>query len=72
MRVHKKDTLFIPEKSVIDSGPNEKSEYETLFSDLKNHLVFKISVVTELPTRLVYIDILKYMEQAEQELNLLK
>ncbi len=50
----------------------ENIDYKTIFENIKNFLVFKISVTHNLNDRLAYLDILDYMGRIQLEAKELK
>ncbi len=67
MRVHQKKTSLMPENLnnviLFDSQTGYKKNYE----NIKNYIVFKISITTNPNSRLAYLDVLDYMEHAQLE-----
>lgn len=70
MRVHKK-TTGIRLKKTMYSSP-EETNFEIIYENVKNYLVFKISITRDIKDRMVYMDILDYMERVQLEANKIK
>lgn len=41
----------------------QMTDYKRIYEDIKNYVVFKISITTNLNDRLAYLDVLDYMEK---------
>lgn len=67
MRVYQKNTSFKlkSQNKMVAGGDN--INYEQLYENVKNYLVFKISIITDLKERLAYLDIKEYMDQIQLE-----
>jgi hypothetical protein len=63
LRVHQKKASLIPEDLnnaiIFDTQP----DYKRIYEDIKNYIVFKISITTNLNNRLAYLDVLDYLEK---------
>lgn len=71
MRVHKKQFQIKEEKS-NNNMTFDNIDYEIIYENIKNYLVFKISVTTNLNDRLAYLDILDYMGRIQSEAGKIK
>ena len=64
MRVHQKKSSLMPDDLnnaiVFDT---QMTDYKRIYEDIKNYVVFKISITTNLNDRLAYLDVLDYMEK---------
>lgn len=67
MRVHKKSSGSEP-VPVVKFTPNSQA-YEVIYENVKEYLVFKISITKDLTERKIYLDILNYMERIQLELK---
>lgn len=66
MRLYRKNPMII-EKMCREDFANNEVDYKTIYEDVKNYLVFRISVTTDLTERLVYLDVLEYMRRIQLE-----
>ncbi|HOJ78541.1 MAG TPA: hypothetical protein PLZ08_10825 [Bacillota bacterium] len=71
MRVHRKEPSF-KLKRFNTQISSEKPDYELIYENIKNYLAFKISVTLNAQERLVYMDILDYMERTQVEASKVK
>lgn len=71
MRVYKKIS-FAKNKNINSDILSEEFDFKTIYENVKNYLVFRISVTTKLDERLIYLDVLDYMGRLQLELNKLK
>jgi hypothetical protein len=67
LRVHKKSALFMPEKINNAVLSDDQTDYKIIFENIKNYVVFKISITTDLKERMAYLDVLDYMERIQLE-----
>lgn len=51
---------------------NDNVNYQQLYENVINYLVFKISIISDLKERLTYLDVKEYMEQIQLEAKRLK
>lgn len=72
MRVYKKNTSLKMKSSEKIAIVSDNINYEQLYENVKNYLVFKISVITDLKERLIYLDLKEYMEQIQLEAKKLR
>lgn len=66
MRLYRKNPMIIKEPRREEFVENEV-DYKTIYEDVKNYLVFRISVTTDLTERLAYLDVLDYMRRIQLE-----
>lgn len=71
MRVYKKIS-FAKIENINGDILSEEIDFKTIYENVKNYLVFRISVTTKLNERLIYLDILDYMRRLQFEINKLK
>lgn len=62
MRVYKKKPSFEPENVI---RTDEEIDYKTICENIKNYLVFRISITVNLNDRLAYLDVLDYVERIQ-------
>lgn len=67
MRIYKKSSGSEPVPSVKFT-PNAQA-YETIYENVKEYLVFKISITQDLTERMIYLDVLNYMERIQREVK---
>jgi hypothetical protein len=67
VRVYKKNAPFRFKNLEKITVANDNINYEQLYENVKNYLVFKISIITDLKERLIYLDVKEYMEQIQLE-----
>jgi hypothetical protein len=67
VRVYKKNSSFKLKNVDKKTAFNDSINYEQLYENVKNYLVFKISVITDIQERLAYLDVKEYMEQVQLE-----
>lgn len=71
MRVHRKTSSAILEKNKDDSS-SCGVDYKAIYENVKNYLVFKISITSNFNERLVYLDVLDYMGRIKLEASKIK
>lgn len=69
VRVHKKDSAFKFNNLNNISLSDDQINYEAIYENVKEYLVFKISITTDLKERVAYFDVLEYMEQVQLKVN---
>ncbi|HBE79610.1 MAG TPA: hypothetical protein DDW65_17810 [Firmicutes bacterium] len=67
LRVHQKKTSLMPEDLNNAIIFETQIDYKRIYEDIKNYVVFKISITTNLNDRLAYLDVLDYMERIQLE-----
>ena len=67
LRVHKKNALLMPEKLNSVFLSDDQTDYKIIYENIKNYVVFKISIITNLKDRLAYLDVLDHMERIQLE-----
>lgn len=51
---------------------DDQTDYKIIYENIKNYVVFKVSIITNLKDRLAYLDVLDYMERIQLEASKLK
>lgn len=68
MRVHRKTPLVVLGK-IKDDTSDDGVDYKDIFENIKNYLVFRISVTPKLSERLIYLDVLDFVGRISLEVN---
>jgi hypothetical protein len=63
LRVHQKKTSLMPGDLNNAIIFETQIDYKRIYEDIKNYVVFKISITTNLNNRLAYLDVLDYLEK---------